>query len=35
MYDQSNFAAAEADYERQRDIDCEEGMFSNDEDDDL
>jgi len=27
MYSQDEFTKAEADYERQRDIDCEEGMF--------
>jgi len=31
MYSQDEFAKAEADYERQRDIDCEEGMFSDDD----
>lgn len=33
MYEQQDFALAEADYERQRDIDCENAMFSDDEDD--
>lgn len=33
MYNQSDFTRVEASYERQRDIDCENGSFETDGDD--
>lgn len=33
MYSQDEFAKAEADYERQREIDCENAMFADEDED--